>query len=202
MAKILGVLLAGGLLLGSILNVTIAPQIMTPRTPVFSGPDMAANWEWRSMAIETHGWWLWNAFPDATITHAEMVVPPGNPDALEVGMEFTQWMDQQLGLEVVEELPPFDVTELGIRDQLFGQHKVYSRIHCRSGQEMEVRDTCYYFVAWAPDLLPENNPHFIGVVTNREQDREEMALVEENLLRELSPVSLEEIPLLDEGSRQ
>ena len=202
MAKILGVLLAGGLLLGSVLNVTIAPQIMTPRKPVFSGPNMAANWEWRSMAIETHGWWLWNAFPGATVTHAEMVVPPGNPDALEVGMEFTQWMDQQLGLEVVEELPPFDVTELGIRDQLFGQHKVYSRIHCRSGQEMEVRDTCYYFVAWAPDLLPENNPHFIGVVTNREQDREEMALVEENLLRELSPVPLEEIPLLDEGSRQ
>jgi len=151
------------------------------------------------MAIETHGWWLWKAFPDATVTHAEMVVPPGSSEALPVGMEFTQWMDRQLGLEVVEELPPFDVTELAIRDQLFGQRQVYSRIHCRSGQEMEVRDTCYYFVAWAPALLPEKNPHFIGVVTNREQDREEMALVEENLLREISPIPLEEIPLLDEG---
>ena len=199
MGKILGFVLAGGLLLGGVLNVTVAPQIMTPRTPVFNGPDMAANWEWRSMAIETHGWWLVDQFPDATVTHAEMVIPPDNPEALEVGMELTQWMDQQLGLEVVTELPPYDVTELGIRDQLFGQHKVRGRIHCRSGQEMEVRDTCYYFVAWAPDLLPDDNPHFVGVVTNREQNREEMALVEENLLREISPVPLEELDLLDEG---
>lgn len=199
MGKILGFLLAGGLLLGAVLNVTVAPQIMTPRPPVFNGPDMAANWEWRSMAIGTHGWWLVDRFPDATVTHAEMVVPPGNPDALEVGMELTRWMDQQLGLEVITELPPYDVTELGIRDQLFVQHKVRGRIHCRSGQEMEVRDTCYYFVAWAPDLLPESKPHFVGVVLNREQDREELALVEENLLRDISPVPLEELGLLDEG---
>lgn len=189
-----------GLLAGLGLNVTLVPQIMTPRPPIFNGPDIAENWEWRSMAVHSHSWWLWEKFPESSATHVGFVTPPGNPDALRVGMLYSQWMDEQgaLSTEVDASLPPLDISELGIRDDLYSHQKVYSRIHCRSGQEMEDRDTCYYFVSWSPELLGDTPPRFIGVLTNRAQDKEEMALIEENLLRELSPVSLEELLSIDE----
>ena len=191
-------LIAAGLSLGVVLNMTVAPQIMTARTPVFNGADIAANWEWRSMAIESHSWWLWEHFPEARVVNAGFVNPPGNPDALPVGMKLTQWTDEWFTTNIDASMPPLDVSEMGIRDDLFAHQKVYSRIHCRSGQEMEIRDTCYYFVAWSAEMLPDGPPTFIGIVTNRSKDDEEMALVEKNLLREISPVPLEDILSIDE----
>lgn len=191
-------LIAAGLSLGLVLNLTIAPQIMTSRPPVFNGADIAENWEWRSMAIESHSWWLWEQFPEARVVNAGFVTPPGNPDALPVGMKLEQWVDDWLTTEIDTSLPPLDVSELGIRDELYAHHKVYSRIHCRSGQEMERRDTCYYFVAWAPHLLSDGPPTFIGVETNRSTDEEEMALIERNLLQEISPVPISAISTIDE----
>lgn len=196
--RLRALLIGLGLVGGIVLNVSVAPQIMSPRSPVFNGPDIAENWEWRSMSIETHSWWLWEQFPDAKVINAGFVEPPGNPDALKVGMQFEQWVDAALSTEVDSSLPPLDVRDLDIRDELFAHHKVYSRIHCRSGQEMVKRDTCYYFVAWAPNLLPAKSPTFVGVETNRNQDDEEMALIEENLLREISPVPLERLLTMDE----
>lgn len=193
-------LIGVGMLLGLGLNVTLVPQIMTARPPIFNGPDIAENWEWRSMAVHSHSWWLWEKFPESSATHVGFVTPPGNPDALRVGMLYSQWMDRQgaLSTEVDASLPPLDVSELGIRDDLYSHQKVYSRIHCRSGQEMEDRDTCYYFVSWSPELLDDTPPRFIGVLTNSAQDKEEMALIEENLLRELSPVPLRQLLSIDE----
>lgn len=200
MHRLIPSLVGLGIITGIGLNITLAPQIMTPRAPVFNGPDIAENWEWRSMAIHSHSWWLWEKFPQAVVTHAGFVQPPGQPDALEVGMQLVQWMDEsdELSTELDTSLPPLDISELGIRDDLFAHHKVYSRIHCRSGQEMEKRDTCYYFVSWSSELLDESRPQFIGVLTNRTQDKEEMALIEESLLRKLSPVPPEDLLSIDE----
>ena len=88
MTRVRLALIGLGLALGIGLNVTVAPQIMTPRPPVFNGPDIAENWEWRSMAIQMHSWWLWEQFPDAQVVNAGFIEPPGNPDALPVGMKF------------------------------------------------------------------------------------------------------------------
>lgn len=187
-----------GLLTGITLNLTVAPQIMTSRPPVFNGPDIAENWEWRSMAIGNHSWWLWEKFPNAQASHVGFTTPPGHPEALPVGMQFEQWMDEEFSTDLDTSRPALDITELNIRDTLFDHHVVYSRIHCRSGQEMVRRDTCYYFVAWSPDLIDQSEPRFIGVQTNREKDREEMALVEENLLRSVLPVPLETLRTIDE----
>ena len=192
------VLIALGIALGIALNVTLAPQIMTPRPPVFNGPDIASNWEWRSMAIHSHSWWLAEQFPEAEVRNAGFVEPPGRPDALRVGMMFEQRLDEELDISIDTSRPPLDVSDLDIRDELFAHQKVYSRIHCRSGQEMEQRDTCYYFVAWSPELLDDSPPRFIGVETRRTLNKEEMALVEESLLREISPVPLEDILAIDE----
>lgn len=191
-------LIAIGLIGGITLNTTLAPQLMTPRPPVFNGPDIAENWEWRSMASQTHSWWLWEKFPDATVVNAGFVPPPGRPDALMVGMKFSHWIDEFLGLDVDTTEPALDVTELGIRDELRSYQIVYSRIDCRSGQDMETRDTCYYFVAWDFSLIPGENPVFVAVETSRTLGDEEMALVERNLLEKISPVPLHELHAIDE----
>lgn len=198
MNRIRAGLIGAGLVFGMVLNVFFAPQLMTPRPPVFNGPDIAENWEWRSMAIQTHSWWLWDQFPDATVTYVGFVPPPGNPDGLQVGMKFSGWIDKLLGLDVDTSLPPLDVSELDIAAELSAYQKVYSRIHCRTGQEMVIRDTCYYFVAWDDALLSGDAPVFIGIETNRTQDKEEMALVEKSLLEKISPVPLDQLRSIDE----
>ena len=199
MTKIRASLILLGLGLGVGLNVIAVPQIMTPRPPAFNGADIAENWEWRSMAFQSHSWWLWEQFPDAQAIHVGYVPPIGNPGALEVGMQLEQWTDEFFSTELDTSLPPLDVSELDVRDELYSYQQVYGRIHCRSGQEMERRDTCYYFVAWSPDLLPNESPRFIGVLTNRDPDNEEMALIEENLLRSISPIPIGNILTIDES---
>lgn len=190
--------LALGLALGIVLNVTVAPQIYTPRPPVFNGPDVAENWEWRSMAIQTHSWWLWEQFPEASVSHVQMTTPPGADNLLPVGMAFTQRFEELRTLTIDTTLPPLDLVGLGINDDLANYYKVYSRIHCRSGQEMVKRDTCYYFVAWDDSLLGSEPPHFVGVRTNAEEGAEEMGLVEERLLERISPIAPEKLLSVDE----
>lgn len=191
-------LIGFGLSLGLGLNIVVAPQIMSPRPPVFNGPDIAESWPWRSMAIQMHSWWLWEKFPNARVTNVGFVPPLGRPDGLQVGMKFSEWWDQQLGLEVDLSEPPLDFSQSNIREQLFAYHQVYSRIHCRIGQEMVVRDACYYFVAWDPENIDESRPVFVGVELNRELDNEEMALIELGLLTRISPKPLSEILTIDE----
>ena len=58
---------------------------------------------------------------------------------------------------------------------------------------MTVRDTCFYFVAWSDELLPEATPEFIAVRTNLDDDSE-VALVEKTFLASVLPVSLDQIP--------
>lgn len=198
MTRIRAWLIGVGLVVGIGLNVSVAPQLMTPRPPIFNGPDIASNWEWRSMAIHMHSWWLWDQFPEAHVTNVGFVPPVGRPEALDVGMIFSNWIDQSLGLSVDESLPPLDLSTLGIRDDLYAYQQVYSRIHCRIGQEMETRDTCYYFVAWDPELLDDAAPTFVGVELNRVEGDEEMALVERRLLEKLLPVDINEVATIDE----
>ena len=172
------------------INMMVYPQVYEPRPPVFNGPDIASEWEWRSMAIREHSWWLWTHFPDAQVSHVGFVPPPGQPNSLEVGIQFSSWRDEYLGLDVDSSLPPFDVTNLGIRDQLLAEGRVFSRIHCRNGQEMIVRDSCFYFVAWNDDLLPNEKPEFVAVRTYLDDDSE-VALVERNFLESLVKVPAE-----------
>lgn len=187
-----------GLAMGIGLNTFVAPQLMTPRPPVFNGPDIAENWEWRSMAIYMHAWWLWEQFPDATVTHVGFIPPPGHPELLPVGMKFSGAWDPLLGLAVDLSSPPLDLSGLDVRDELFSHRHVYSRIHCRVGQEMEVRDTCYYFVAWDPALLSDNSPEFVGIELNRTLGEEEMALVERSLLEAVASTNIENLSVIDE----
>ena len=173
------------------INIFLSPQVYSPREPVFSGVDIASNWEWRSMAIREHSWWLWNAFPDAHVSHVGYVAQ--SSDELPVGIQFSSWRDEYLGLNVDESETPLDVTGLDVRQALLSEARVFSRIHCRDNQAMTVRDTCFYFVAWSDELLPEATPEFIAVRTNLDDDTE-VALVEKTFLASVLPVSLDQIP--------
>lgn len=190
-----------GLIVALMWNFAFAPQIMTPRAPVFNGPDIASNWEWRSMAIDMHGWWLWSEIPDASVKNVGFVPPPDNPEGLRVGIQFDSYIDDYLGLNVDSTEPPFDVTGLKIRDQLHTHAKNYSRIHCRDNQAMAIRDTCYYFVSWDWDLLPKQEPEFYAVRTYLDHDSE-IALVEKNLLEALTGVSVDTLPNFHEVDPQ
>lgn len=193
MTKLRVSLVAALLAIGALVNVFVSPQIYVPRPPVFNGVDIAQTWEWRSMAIDEHSWWLSYHFPDATVRHAGYLRPPGKPGALEVGIQFSSGRDAYLPITIDDSEPPLDVSELDIRDDLLRYAKVFSRIHCRDFQSMVVRDSCFYFVAWDDETLPAEKPEFVGVRTFIDADSE-VALVERGLLERLSPVALEDIP--------
>jgi hypothetical protein len=175
------------------INVMVYPQVYEPRSPVFNGPDIASEWEWRSMAIREHSWWLWAHFPDAKVSHVGFVASSDELQGLAVGIKFSSWRDEYLGLDVDSSLPPFDATNLGIREQLLAEGRVFSRIHCRDNQEMIVRDSCFYFVAWNDDLLPTVEPEFVAVRTYLDEDSE-VALVERTFLESLVNGPLETLP--------
>jgi len=179
------------LFFGFIFNLVYSPQIYVARPPVFNGVDIASTWEWRSMAIREHSWWLWSVFPDAHVSHVGFV--RRSSGELPVGIRFSSWRDEYLGLDVEESETPLDVTDLDVRQALLSEARVFSRIHCRDNQAMTVRDTCFYFVAWSDDLLPETNPEFIAVRTNLDEDSE-VALVEKTFLASVLPVSIDQIP--------
>jgi hypothetical protein len=191
------IVLLGGLLVGLGLNLTVAPQIMTPRPPVFNGADIAANWEWRSMAIGMQPWWMWQNFPDATVTHVGYVPPVGNPEGLAVGMKFSDWVDQSLGLAVDETLPPLDLTATDLSISLEPYRQLRSRIDCRVGQEMTKSDTCYYLVAYDPATI-SSPPEFVGVLLSKEERQEEFGVVERGLLESLLGVAINDLRTVDE----
>jgi hypothetical protein len=137
------------------------------------------------MANGMHGWWLYENFPQSRAINVGFVSPPGMPDGLAVGMDFSKWVDQDLGLEADRSLPPLDLTGLSLSDELAEFRMIYSRIDCRTGQEMVDDDTCYYFVAWDPKTISDA-PTFVGVMTNANPREEEFGIVELGLLRQLS----------------
>lgn len=191
-----------GLSLGIVLNVFLAPQIMSARPPVFNGADIAENWEWRSMAIHDHSWWLAETFPNAQVSHVGFIPPESAPGGLKVGMIWEKWITEYLSITVDTSAPPLDIADGDIQSSLSAHHKLYSRIHCRTDQEMVDEDGCYYFVAWAPELLDNQSPHFVGVVTNRDKDDEEMGLVEVDLLESILGRELEAVPSIEENGGQ
>jgi hypothetical protein len=137
----------------------------------------------------------WRYFPDAEVRNVGYVA--AEPGAAELGVEFSSWRDEYLGLKVDVSEPPLDVVEFGIRDELLAEARVYSRIHCRDKSTMINRDTCFYFVAWSDKLLPKSKPEFLGVRTFVDEDSE-IALVEKTFLESLLPVELDRVPTLHE----
>lgn len=196
MARLRVSLLALGLALGIFLNAFIAPQLSVPSKPVFNGPDVAENWDWRSMAIWMHPWWLANRFPGARVENVGFVVPSGHDDALPVGMKFEENTARRVGLEVDASQPALDIRSASIRESLRSYEQNYSRIHCRSSQDMLKRDTCYFFVAWDSSLISATTPTFVGVLTETALGKEEMGLVEKTLLQRLVGKSLTQVPTM------
>jgi hypothetical protein len=179
-----------------VVNVNYSPQIMNPRPPVFNGADIAQNFEWRAMGVRMHSWWLYRTFPDSIVHHVGYVRPGNQVEKLKTGIFFSSWIDEELGLEVDDSLPPYDIEAFGAREELLTFAKHYSRIRCRDNQKMVKRDTCYYVVAWDEHTVGDS-PTFVGVRTALlESGNSEYFLVEADLLKRLLGAPLESIPTI------
>lgn len=189
-------LLALGILAGISLNLTVAPQIMTPRPPVFNGADVAENWEWRSMAAQAHSWWLADNFPAATVRNGGYVPLRDNPEGREIGLKLPQWMDEFFDTSIDTTQVPLDVTALDIREDILEHQLVYSRIHCRVDSDEVRRGGCYYFVSAEQPARSSTSPVFVAVLTNAQPGSEEIGLVEVGLLESISAIPIDQIPLM------
>lgn len=147
------------------------------------------------MAIREHSWWLSHYFPGVQVTNVAYQIPPQHPGGLEVGIQFASWRDDYLDISIDQSKPPLDISLYGVRDQLLDLGKVFSRIHCRDNQEMVVRDSCFYFVAWDDNTLSSTTPTFVAVRTYIDDDSE-YALVEKPLLERLLGEPVGDIPTL------
>ena len=151
------------------------------------------------MAVGMHGWWLWDVLPDAEVKNVGYVASVTSTEGVKVGIQFTNWIDQELGLNVDASEPPLDATHLDIRDELSANAKNWSRIHCRD-DELSEEDSCFFLVSWDWELLPSSEPQLIGVRTAF-GDHSEIALVERNFLESLIGGSLERLPSMHEVNR-
>lgn len=141
------------------------------------------------MAVREHSWWLTYYFPNSQVTNVAYAPPPGDSSLLPVGIQFSGWRDDYLSIDFDTTEPPLDIAALGVREELLNSAKVFSRIHCRDNQQMLVRDTCFFFVAWDESQIDHDNPVFVAVRTNLDVDSE-YALVERNLLSSVLPQSI------------
>ena len=153
------------------------------------------------MAIGMHPWWMWQNFPDATVTHVGYVPPVGNPEGLPVGMKFSDWVDQSLSLAVDETLPPLDLTASNVLASLEPYRQLRSRIDCRVGQEVTKSDTCYYVVAFDPKTISPT-PEFVGVLLSKEERQEEFGVVERELLEQIVGTSVDRLPTVVEARQR
>lgn len=192
-------LIGFGLLVGIGLNMSVAPQIMTPRPPIFSAADIAANWEWRSMAIGTHGYWMSTQFPDAHLIHTGDAGPPKEDGSNPIGIQINRWAEI-LDLDVSIEGAPFDLVGMDVKEQLSAFQKLYSRIDCRIDPENSEKDTCYYFVAWDEESIGAE-PTFVGVLTSDTAKKEEFGLVELTLLERITGLPASALPVMGETNR-
>ena len=197
MLRIRLVVLAGVLVVAGIVNVFFAPQIYTPRPPVFTGADMAASREWRGHAFSFQPSWLAKNLPASTFTHVKTGRPPGfPPDGGDIGLMWNERTVILEGLSIDETRFPLDISGLGVRDTLVDYHQLFAQIRCQSDPRMEGPEMCDYFVAWDEGQSPEDALTFVAVFTVSDQDEQEVGFVEQDLLTRLVGGPLERIPTI------
>ena len=181
------------------LNVFMAPQIYNPRPPAFNGPQLAETERWAGMAREMHGWWIADRFPGATLLHAGQVTPPGSPDAFAAGIRIADWSVEFLPLTVDTSKAAVDVSDLGVREDLYDLRKLTGAIPCHADAFDPTSGgwTCDYFIAWDDQLLPDTPPVFIGVRTIADgSGNYEVALIEKALLESVVGRPVATLPTL------
>jgi hypothetical protein len=199
MLTLRALVLAGVLAAAMAVNSFVAPQIYDPRPPIMTGPDLVIVEEWRGHSFATNTWWLNDNVPNARYERVGLVKPAGAPDnALAVGITISDRPARILGLEIDESQSAVDVTGLAARDALFIHSKMQGFILCQVDLFVEQPTRCRFFAAWEGDVATDDPLVFVGVLTERDDRRDEMALVEKGLLEKIVGMPVDSLPTLGE----
>lgn len=192
MGTLRAVIVTCALSVGLIWNLSFARQIMTFKPPVFNGPDVAENYEWRRMADGSHDWWLWANFPEAEVRNAGFVERDGSSSQRPEGIQFASVATEYLGLNVDPRFPPLEVSHLGVREELLEYSAYRSRIDCLSEFSTVKLDSCDFFVSFDSAQISKSPKVFYAVRTSK-GERPEYGLVEEGLLSSVLSVPISEL---------
>ena len=193
-AAALIVVLAGA----GVVNLFLAPQLYTPRPPVFTGPDLASTWEWRGHSFGGNTWWLSENAPNATFTHVGVAVPDNAASgALPVGILLDDRPARILELDFDTTSIPVDVSRMpGVRDALFAKEVLKGNIRCQVDTFSPQDGRCDFFTAWEGSVPTDEPLELVGVLTRVGGDGDEMALIERGLLEEVTGRSVESLTLM------
>lgn len=199
MLIIRALLLVGVLAMAGFVNIVLAPQIYSPRPPVFSGADIAASWEWRGHGFSFQPSWLAKNLPQSTFTHVKTGSPPGSEGAgTEIGLLWNERTVVIEGLRVDESDFPLDISILGLQATIANHHQLFARIRCQSVPQSQGPDLCDYFVAWDDTVSPDEPLTFVAVFTVTEPDEQEVGFIEQGLLARLLGQPIAGIPTIGE----
>jgi hypothetical protein len=199
MLTLRALVLAGVLAVAMAVNTFVAPQLYDPRPPIMTGPDLVEVEEWRGHSFATNTWWLNDNVPNARYERTGQVKLASAPDnALAVGINISDRPAKILGLNIDESRSAVDVTGLGVRDALFIHSKIQGFILCQVDLFEQQETRCRFFAAWEGDVPTDEPLVFIGVLTERDDKRDEMALVEKGLLERIVGMPVDSLPTLGE----
>jgi hypothetical protein len=189
--------LVGVLAIAGFVNMFLAPQIYSPRAPVFTGADMAASPQWSGHAFSFQPSWLAENLPESTFTHVRVDRPPWfEGEGTEVGLLWNERTVIIEGLRTNDSRFPLDVSDLGVRDALANHHQLVAEIRCQNEPQRTGPVLCDYFVAWDDTVSPDDALTFVAVFTHTERDEQEVGFVEQGLLTRLLGVSVANVPTI------
>jgi len=189
--------LAVALALAAGVNLFLAPQIYSPRAPVFSGADMAGNAAWKGHAFSFQPSWLSHNLPQSTFVNTRI----GQPDwvgenGFDVGI---LWNTRTVVLEdlaIDDSEFPLDLSNLAIRDDINRYHQHSALIRCQSDPIAGGQTLCDYFVAFDDSVDASDRLTFVGVFTVTGADTNEVGFIEKGLLERLLDVPLGTVPTI------
>lgn len=197
MLSLRAIALAGALVIATTVNLFFAPQIYSPRAPVFSGADMAGSYEWRGHAFSFQPSWLAANLPNATFTNVRVGQPDWAPDdSVDLGIVWNMRTVIIEGLATDDSDFPLDLSALGIREDITDYHQHAALIRCQIDPLNPVEGRCDYFVAWDDTVDPSSDLTFVGVFTVTDPDSLEVGFIEKVLLERLAGVELSAIPTI------
>jgi hypothetical protein len=187
--------LAIALVVAGITNVFFAPQLYTPRPPVFTGSDMVAIDEWADQGYRLHPVWLAENLPGATFTNLRTSQKASGSDTPgEIGLLWDKQIVELAGLQINSDDFPLDVTTRNIRPHLSAFEELNGSIRCRVTLNKPKPHRCNYFVAWDESDFQAGHSTFIAVFTNTDDGKPEIGFVQESLLQRLLPEPISRIP--------
>ena len=198
MLSLRAIALAGALVIATTVNLFFAPQIYSPRAPVFSGAEMAGSYQWRGHAFSFQPSWLAAELPNSTFTNVRIGQPEWAPaGSLDIGILWNMRTVLIEGLATDETDFPLDLSALGIREDIADYHQHAALIRCQIDPVSQIDELCDYFVAWDDRVEPSNDLTFVGVFTVTDPESLEVGFIEKGLLERLVATDLSTVPTIE-----